>query len=469
MSQETQSQTTSVADGETLSAVIDKKNEDIPVEIVESENLEGSRVRLVVRVPAETVNEKVEEVLKEFRRQAAMPGFRPGKAPIALVRKRFAKNAKDEAMRRMVTRVAELAAEKQSIEALAQPSYEGWKDAEGAADVTVLLEVRPEIAIDGKVLEDLAVEVTKGEVTDADVDAELEGLRAQNAAFEPCDGAAYELLDGAALRVVATDDAGEKLHDFSRTIEFTTTPEAQLPDAVRDAMVGAKPGETVEVKKVDLSKALGYPFEADFAVTITDLRKRVLPELDDELAKDVSPDFQTLADLKAHIRKELEDGRAERRRSQTVEGIYKLLRERVPFDVPATLVRELANRSLQRAEQQLRQYGSSLRKLGEDFLSNYVQRAQADASVEARNLLLADQVGRFLEIETTDEDLQAEFERIGEAQGRKPLAIRASLEAQNRLESFKADLRLKKVNDILVGKAKITEVEATGEAQAEDE
>ncbi len=466
MSEETPSTTATEASGDTLSAVIDKKNEEIPHEVVETESLENSRVRLVVRVPGDAINEKVEEVLKDFKRQASLPGFRPGKAPIQLVRKRYAKNAKDEAVRRMVTRLAELGAESKNLEALAQPGYDGWKDADnGDVDVTVLLEVRPEIAVNDEALKDLEVEVTKGDVADSDIDHELDHLRGANAAFEEKEGAVFERQDGAALKVEATTPEGEKLHELSKTIEFTPQLENQVPAAVYDALVGAKAGDTVEVKDVDLSQVVGQDVTANFNATVVELRKRILPELDDEFAKDVSADFETLDDLKAHIKKELESRRDERRRNETIAGIYKVLRERVQFDVPPTLVGQLANRSLQRAEQQLRQYGTTLRKMGAEFVNNYVQKAQADAAVEARNLLLADQVGRHLEVEPTDEDMQKEFERIAEIQGRKPLAVRAALEAQNRLDEFKADLRLKLVNDKLVAMAKVTETEESKEEE----
>lgn len=459
-------QTAQAGTGETLDAVLEMKNEQIPHEILSTEKTEGSRVRIDVRVPAETVNAKVEDVVKEFAKQASLPGFRPGKAPVALIRARYAKNAKDEAVRRMIPRLAELVGEEQKLENLAQPMYDGWKDDNGAVVATIVLEVRPEIALTDASFQGIEVEVTKGDVTDAAIDKEIEALRVRNAAFEGQEGAVFERHDGAALKVEVFTLEGEKIHSISGVREFSPTPEQQVPPAVYEALLGRKRGETAEVNSVEVNTQQGQKFVLNYRVTINDLRKRVLPAIDDEFAKDVSAEFQSLDDLRKRIRQELEDQREGRRRSETLAGIYAKLRERVTFDVPITLVRQLANRSVYRAEQQLRQYGTTLKKMGQGFVSNYLQKVQSDAFVEAKNMLLVEEAGRFLKVDVSEQDVNAEIERIATMQGRKPLAVRASLEADNRLADFKNDLRMKLVNDRLVSMATVKEVEPKAEEAA---
>lgn len=459
-------QTAQAGSGQTLDAVLEMKNEQIPHEVVSSEKAEGSRIRYAVRVPAATVDAKMADVLKEFAKQASIPGFRPGKAPVELVRKRFSKNAKDEAVRRMIPRLAELVAEGQKVETLAQPLYDGWKEEEGAAVATIILEVRPEIALADGSFAGIEVEVAKGDIGDADVDRELDSLRGRNAAFEEKEGSSFERHDGAAIKVEVMTPEGEKIPSLTRVHEFSGTPEQHVPPAVYEALIGHKRGDIVDVNNVEVTNQQGQKFTLGYRVTINDLRKRVLPALDDEFAKDVSAEFQSLADLRKRIREELDAQRDNRRRSEILSGIYKTLRERVAFEVPITLVRQLANRSIYRAEQQLRQYGTTLKKMGQGFVSNYLQKVQSDAFVEAKNMLLADEAGRFFKIDVSEEDMQKEIERIAGLQNRKPLAVRASLEADNRLEEFKSDLRMKLVNDRLISLAAVKEVEPKAEEPA---
>ncbi|MBI5154343.1 hypothetical protein HZA57_03815, partial [Candidatus Poribacteria bacterium] len=224
---------------------------------------------------------------------------------------------------------------------------------------------------------------------------------------------------------------------------------------------GKKRGDVVEV---DHTEAVGegesaYEDRFHYKITIHEVKKRVLAPLDDEFAKDVSEEFRTLEDLKAKVRKDLDYAEEQRRRGEILEDIYKQLTERVVFDLPVSMVRSMANRSIGQTEQRLREYGMTLRSLNADILNNYVERAHADATVEVRRFLLADQVGRFLDVQVTDEKLDAEIEKIAERQNRKPLAVRASLEAQKKIEDFRADLRIHAVNDRLIEMAEVRVVE----------
>lgn len=444
--------------GETLAAVLDKKNEQIPYEVVEEEKLEQSQVRFGLKITSEVLTPRVDEVLGEFKRQVAIPGFRKGKAPVKLIRNAYGKQAQDEAIRKMVPRLAELVAEEKEIEVLAQPGFEGWESTDDAGAVLKLvLEVRPAIEIKGETIEGIKVEVVDQPVTDERVQAELDRLREQNATYESVDGAEFTADDALSLSAEVTDGEGNRLANRCLDNEYIESVRGRFPEAVIEALAGKKSGDEVSVENIELDPdpQTGIRPLLNFKIQVHEIKKKVLPELDDEFAKDVSVDYETLDDLKAKIRDDLEENRNEQVRGQTLEGIYKTLRERVEFDVPPTLVQQLANNSIRQTESRFNQYGLSLKSMGQEYIQSYLSRVQDEAQTEARNLLLADQIGRFLEIEVSDDDLNAEIEKIAELQGRKPLAIRASLEKEKRMESFKADLRIKIVNDRLVEKANV--------------
>lgn len=450
--------------GQTLASVLEKQSEkqgeQIPHEVVSDEKLEHSRVRYSVRVPSEEFARRIDEVIADLRREVAIPGFRRGKAPVQLVRNRFGKNAKEDAVRKMVPRLAELVAAAKSVESLTEPSFEGWEEAEdGTALLRIVLEVRPEISITDDVLKGIEVEACEHPVTDEQIAAELQRLREANVTFEAREDAVYEDGDAISYSLDVRDPEGNRIASDCVDNHYTTNPKGSLPDEVYALLPGMTKGDVREAKELILPVDDEEKLTGNAVLTIHEVKKRVLPELDDEFAKDVSAEYETLEDLRSATRKEMEESEQSRQRTEILAGIYEVLRERLEFDLPPSLVARLAERSIMQAEERLNQYGMSLRRLGRDYVDRFINKAQSEAIVDARNLLIVDQVGRFLAVEATDEMVDAEIARIAEAQGRKPLAIRAALEANKRLDGFKADLRVKAINDRLVAMANVKIVE----------
>ncbi len=454
-------------EGSTLTALLEEKDEAIPHEVVSSENLPGSQVRYKVRIPADILKARTEKVLNDYKREVSIPGFRKGKAPVDLVRSRFQKPASDEAIRKMTPRIAQLVAKAKDHEVFGEPIYEGWEGSVGEdATITISLEVRPEIVITEESLQNLEATVVEQVIDDQRVDNALQDLRKENATFEPVDADyVYQADDAVVVNAAVYDTEGNRLFKFCDDQTYMQNPAKQMPAEAAAGLVGHKAGDEFMVDDVTIRQQDGSELKCAFKIRIHEIKKRVVPELDDEFAKDISPELTSLADLKADIRKRLEEGREQAHRGQILSRVYEQLSERISFDVPNALIRQFANNSINRTEQRLNQYGLTLRSLERDVVSEFLNKAQQDAQRDAKNMLLADQLARHFDIQITDEELEAEIARIAEAQGRKPLAIRAQLEARKQLEGLRSDLRIKKVNDKLVGMAKITEV-AAGSAEA---
>jgi len=447
--------------------VLEKKNEQIPHEIVSEESRDDSRVCYTIKVADDTFGEKIDEVLADLRKQVSLPGFRPGKAPVTLVKNRFGKHAKDEAVRKMVPRLAELVGEEKGQEQLGQPLFEGWESVEGGVELKVILEVKPAIEITDETLANIEVEVVQRDVDEARMEEELTGLQERNATFEASDDAAYERHDALSFDIAAKDPEGNTIPQLTVQGQYSENIHEQLPADLIDALVGKKKGESV----VDLSTEIqnqqtGQALPAVFTVNVTEVKKRVLPALDDEFAKDVSEEFETLEDLKTKIRSELDQVEENSRRNQTVGGALSILRERLSFELPPTLVQNILQSSLYRAEQQMEQYGLSFKKMGREYTNQYVNKAGAEARVEAQNLLILDKIGDKFGIEASDEMMEAEIQKMADLQGRKPLAIRAQLEAQKKLDDFKAELRMRAVHDKLI---ELTTVKAIDKPKEEAE
>jgi trigger factor len=458
-------------DGSTLQAVLEKKSEQIAHEVLSHEPEPGSRIRYEVQVTDETMASRIDEVLTDYRKQAAIPGFRRGKAPAHLVRNRFAREAREEAVRRAVPRLAELIAEGQGVEPLTQPYYGGTRrnEADNGSVATIILEVRPKIEVNDELLKDLEVEATESPVTDQTVEDELTRLRKQNALYEAAgDDAVFEKGDALSFDLEVRGPDGAILPGYSGPGQYSQDIEGQLPAAVVDALVGKKKGDVVEVADVPLSQDAGAS-QGKFKITLSEVKKQVLPALDDEFAKDVSEEFDTLDKLRDSVRKDLEKRETERKRTQILNGIYFTLSKRLNFDLPASMVENMAQHSITRMEQRLNGYGVSLRSMDRVIVQDFVNKVRGDAQRDVKAMLIADQVGRYLDVEVTDEMIEAEIAKIAEQQGRKPLAVRAQLEKNKQLDGFKSDLRIRAINDRLIGHAKVTIVEKVSEPELADE
>ncbi|MEQ8820871.1 MAG: trigger factor [Sumerlaeia bacterium] len=440
-----------------LSTVLEKKNERIAYQVDEGEGRPGSRVRYAVKVAEEDFAPKVDEVLEDFRKHAAIPGFRPGKAPVKLVRNRYAKAARDEAAKRLAPKLAEQLTEDKKLEVLADPGYEGSSSTPGeGVELYLILEVRPEIKVTDETLKDLKVEVTEEPVTDEKVAAEIEALREKNAVFEAQgDDAVFAKDDALTLDMVVVGEGGEPHAHGGIANEYIEDVKQMLPAEVADALAGKKKGDIFDVEDV------GHGDHSHtYRVTVGEIKKRVLPELDDEFAKDISDEHETLEDLRKSIREDLEKQEENRKRAQILQGLFSLLNERVDFETPASLVNQLANRNLSRTEQQMRQYGLTLKSFGKERLDTFISNALAESAEQVKTFLILDQIGRNLGIEASEEKIAEEIEKIAEYQGRKPLAIRAQLEANKQFDDFVQDIRLRAVQDRLAEMAETVVVEA---------
>mgnify|MGYP005857056161 CR=1 FL=1 len=450
-----------------LDKAIALKNEQIPCTILSEATEPDSIIRYEVAVPSDYVDSKTDAVLKDLVRQVVIPGFRRGKAPMKFVRNRHGKDARDEAVRKMAAKLAEQVAKEKGVTTVGEPLLDGWKAAEnGDAVVAILLEVRPTSTITDEVLQGIEVEALTAEVGEDKVDARIQDLRLQNATFEAKgDDATFEAGDALVADVTSTGDDhhgdGPQVHQAAD--EYLERPEEALPIVVLEALAGKKKGDSVEAE--DRQAHGDHEHVTQYKVTIKEIKKRVLPELDDEFAKDVSDDYDSLATMRAKLREELEASAKDLQKRQILAGAFKALRERLEFPVPQTLVRRVAGQQIDSTEERLRGMGMSLNSLGKDFVRNYVDRALVEAADDVRRILIGEAIADYWNIEVTDEMLNAELEKIGAQQGRKPLAIRAQLEAKGQLEAFKAELRMRATHDKLAGSVKVNIVEKLTEPQ----
>jgi len=411
------------------------------------------RRELELEIPAEDVSKATEKVAKEIARVARVPGFRPGKAPVSLIKRRFADDIKGEVLQSLVPEKVEKAVAEQKLSPVSQPQVDKLDFNEGQPlKFRAVFEVLPEFEL-GK-YKGLDIEMPAMEVTDKDLDKALEETRERAAAFAPAEGRAVENGDFVQLKLAGTPEGGGDPIQADNVMCHVGAEETMQP--FNENLLGANVGDhrTFDVDyPADYpdAKLAGKKFHYDADVSAVKIKR--LPELNDDFAKDVS-DATTLDELKKKIRESLEHDREHRRKDLQREKIIFELVKGHDFPVPESLVEHQKDVRLERVVRSLAQQGVDPRAVNLDWVS-LRQRQEDRAKEDVKAELIIDRIASTENIDVTDEDIQHELEHLGGHGGESVEAIRARLTKQGALDRMKAKLRSDKTLDWLAQNANV--------------
>ena len=462
-------------------AVSSSEARELEVE-VETTPLEGGQVELSVRVPAEPVNKVREEALRAFSRRVSIPGFRRGKAPRAMVERHVDQQAlKDQIIESLVGDAYGAALEKAGVKDLGQPRIsEADITGEGVLSFKAVVTLQPEITLG----EYKGLQATRHitPVTEEQVNSEVDRLRARQGRYAGLpEGAAIEKGDLAVVDYEMLVE-GEKREEASAAGYPLEVGADQLFPELNEALVGARPGELRELDvtypEAHSDKSLAGK-TAHFRVTVAQVRRRQLPEADDEFARQVS-DLADMAALRERIRQNLEViGRAiadEDVRNQ----LLRQLSESASLDVPQTIVDRETDRRIDEITEELERRGLTLnqhlRQANQSF-DDWRADLEADARQAARQALILNEIGEREKIEVADEELHAEAHRLAEVEEVPEERVQERLRNTAELSRVMSRLRHRKILRFLVDQAQVTEEvaepgaegrEGNGEAAATD-
>jgi len=438
----------------------EEEEEKVEYEIVEEKPRPGSVVDLKFKVPYKEYERKVNETFKELRRNVIIDGFRKGKAPLKLIQNRYRKEVERETLDFLAENTLLQIGKEKNQRIIRHFDRVDPEVVEGRDLVfSISLEVEPKIDPVG--YDDIEITVDVHEIDDAAVEEEIQRIRDQAATFETVEGIPYQPTFGVVIDIKVTDDKGNEIKELTREGLFLSRPEISLPEPVAAELRGKRPGEsfTATVENERRSEGGIVTSQHDrYYVKIREVRRKVLPELNDEFVRDVSG-FETLDELRREIRKQLQVREDERFRDEALEKIYEILFARNPFDLPQTLLGQTQAELLRQHLTELRLLGLSLEDLGEDP-KEYILRSKGAAEKLLRIFLLEKAIAEKENITPTDEDINRAIEKRAEREGRRPLAIRARLEARREMDRFRDDVRYEMVRDFLLSRAKINKQKA---------
>jgi len=446
--------------------------EDIGYTLVSREDQPGSVLALKFEVAREAYEAEQTRLFKDLQKEATLPGFRKGKAPIKLLQIRMGEEALRDTVRQVATNVLRQETLKQGFKFIIRPEVKSHAIPEDGGPVAIEIDGEVEPKIELKQYQGLKVEVEVRPVTDAMVEQRLEALRKENAVVENApEGAQVNPGDAIVVDLEVRNSLGELMENLSKTGQLLYDFKSQLPEPLTGGIVGKKAGETVQADiehKATNRRGEEVVHTDHYTLTVREIKMNKLPALDDEFAKDLG-EYATLEDLKVKTRQTLEEAETERQRGEALHKLYHELLEHNPIDTPRSLLAHQTYRQIMEDQHQLSRMGLRLEQVVHDtekYLAD--QRSGADERVKVQ--LLLNEIGKAEKLQINDEDVEKEIEAVAEKTGRKPLAVRARLEAQKQLDQFRDNLAARKLSDFLLSKNTVEHVpmrEKTEEIEGE--
>lgn len=414
-----------------------------------------------LEIPAENVQKATEKVARDIARIARIPGFRPGKAPVTLVRRRFADDIQGEVVQSLVPQYLEKALDEKKLVPVTRPEVDKVEFKEGEPlRFRAVFEVLPEFELGD--YKNQQVQVDEVEIGDAQVDKTLEEMRERAATFVPVEGRAAKDGDSVLVKLMGTPAGGGEPVQADNILVHLGAEETLA--SFTENLRSATPGETREFETrypddYPDPKLAGKTY--NFSVQVQGVKEKKLPELNDEFAKDASggPGAEaggaaTLDDLRKKIRESLDAAKEQQQKAQAREKILEQLVKQHDFPVPEALVENQMDARLERVARSLAAQGVDPRAVDVDWVSlRRRQRERAVGDVKAE--LLLDRIATAEQIEVSEEELEKEIAALAERSGESATALRARLTKQGALDRMKSKLRSDKAIELLYRTARI--------------
>jgi trigger factor len=418
------------------------------VSITETKN--DCKREIEVLVPADEVARKTEAIVQKFQKLARIPGFRKGHVPATVIRQRFSEDIKSEVVEALVPQHFRKETEKQGLYPVSQPQVTDLHIHDGEPlRFKASFEVMPEIPVDG--YKELRAEHPEIVVTDEEVNQTIADIREQHATYTPIEDRTLGEGEFAQVSLVGTTKDGDGAPIKMDEILVEIGGKNTLPEFTEN-LRGASAGDerTFDVKYADDysdKRLAGTKFS--YTVKVQALKQKALPELNDDFAKELGNDFQTIDQVRQRIREQME---TEKRHAVEREGKEKLMTDLVKrneFKVPDALVERQVDLRLERGLRALAAQGMKPEDMkGMDF--NRLRAGQRDgAEQEVKSSLLLERIAELEKLEVSDEEIDREIDSISKQTKQTTEAVRARLTEDGALDRIRHRIRNEKALEFL--------------------
>jgi trigger factor len=415
--------------------------------------LDGTAVQFEVEMPKETVDQVIEEVLQDIGKTAKIDGFRPGKAPLDIIRKAYHKDAVDEMKQRLLPSAYQEALNKHEINPVSYPEVsEVVISPAGTLSFKATVDTHPEVNV--KKYKGIKVTVQKVKVTDEEVEEAIERVRNMNAEFIDIAGPLARGNFG--ICDVETRIGGEVISKKRENMWIEVDKDASLL-GMGEKLEGMKKGDS---RDIDVTLPENYPDgkyagkEAVFSVTVKETKEKKLPGIDDELAGKMGKD--NLADARADIRTQLLEMKESNMRVSMKNQIMQELLDKCPFKVPGTMVAKQLKVLMDKARTDLLSKGVDEKAIAEHS-AKLEEQLGKDAENKVRLYFILDKVGDLENVEVSDEEVDTWLGALAANYNQSLDSVKKYYEEHDLIGGLREQLREDKTLDFLVSEATVTE------------
>ena len=433
---------------------------------------ENNRAKFTMEFTAEEFEAAVVKAYQDSKDKFNIDGFRKGKAPRSIIEKHFGEGVFfEDAINNLFQTAYPEALNELDLEVIDSPQADFSEIGKGKP-LTVTIDVAVYPVVEVKDYKGIEVEQVDPEVTEEDVDRDIEAMRKRNSrmvvADRPVENGDTVILDYAGFV------GDEQFQGGTAENQELKIGSGMFIPGFEEQLIGVKAGESKDVvvtfpEEYQAKELAGK--EATFKCKVHEVKFEELPELDDEFAKDVS-EFDTLTELRDDARARILESVKLQCENEAKDKVIAQVYENNKIEAPATMVADEMDRMIQELEQQMRYQGLNIQQYLQftgSTLDDFRNEIKPEAEKRVATRIVLRSIGDVENVEVTDEDLDKELQRMSEAYNTDPENIKKMLGEEN-LAFFRKDIALTKVMDMLYNEAKITLVKAEDlEAKKADE
>lgn len=444
------------------------------------EKVSSIKRKLTVELPEQQALDAQKKYLIKYTSQIKLKGFRPGKAPRNLVAKIYSEEIRREVLEELVQETVPMALQEHDLHPVGLPMLESVDYEEGKPfQYSVIVELKPQF--ETPAWQGLALEKLRVDITDKKVDKKLEEIRLSLSTVSKVEED-RPLEDGDLAQITYQTFEGDKEITDVNPGPFTVElGRDEMMPGFTESLIGMRVGEVKDITVTMPETARNTELAGKTVLLRTTLQEiscRELPDLDDELAKDLGvDDVETLSGLRIKLHDDMAKEKIRHGDDMINRQLTKILADMVDIEVPTVMVENELSNKVETMKRNFKQSGIDFKQMGIDVdMLRERFRPEAEKSVTAA--LVLDQIGRDNQVEISSEELDEELVEMGKEYGQGPEMIRSFYESRGILDSLKEGLRIAKTLDLIRSKAEIVEVDildpeklsliASGDSQVEE-
>ncbi len=415
---------------------------------------ENCKREVQIEVPVEEVTRETAAVTSQFARVAKLPGFRPGKAPATLIRRKFWSDIRSEVAQKLLPKYFKSVVKEQNLATAGPPRFEALNfEADKPLTCKVQFEVLPSFELQD--YRGLETSEQPAAVTEEEIDRALNEMRERVATYEVIKGRPAEDGDFAEVQIQRMPKKGSQPETRRATVELGAEgTRKEFTENLRGAAVGETREFQVSQPAEDSSGTESSPAQThSYRVTLDALKEKVLPPLNDELARTLS-EFETLEPFKEQIRDHLVNAKKKQAHQEAKQKLMDQLIERHPMPLPDILVESELEGRTRKAIQDLVAHGIDPRVARIDW-KQLREQWQRPAEKSVQGHLILDRIADVEKIAVSEEELDEKVRLLARDSGESPAALKTRLTEEGTLDKLKSSCRHEKALDLIYRSAKV--------------